>query len=67
MANTIYMTNMKITIEEHGYRFSREWPEDELDTERPGVGDAVDAALYLLSRIYPGEDEEREAREWDVL
>ena len=56
---------MKISLEEHGYSFSREWKEDELDTERPGVDDAVDAALYLMSCVYPGKDVERAAREWE--
>ena len=57
---------MEIEITEHGYSFSREWKEDELDTERPGVEDAVDAALYLLSRVYPEKEVEREARKWEV-
>lgn len=57
---------MKIIIKEHGYSFSREWPEDELDTDRPGVDDAVDAALYLLSCVYPGEEVELAAREWEI-
>ena len=50
---------MKITIEEHGYSFSHEWKEDELDTERPTVEEAVEAALYLLSRMYPEEKVEK--------
>ena len=57
---------MKIYIEEHGYSFSREWAEDELDTERPSVDDAVDAALYLMSCVYPGKDVELAAREWEI-
>lgn len=57
---------MKIYIEEHGYSFSREWAEDELDTERPSVDDAVDAALYLMSCVYLGKDVELAAREWEI-
>lgn len=57
---------MKIEITEHGYSFSREWKEDGLDTDRPNVDDAVDAALYLMSCVYPGKDVERAAREWEV-
>lgn len=57
---------MKIEITEHGYSFSREWKEDEQDAERPGVDDAVDAALYLMSCVYPGKDVERAAREWEI-
>ena len=57
---------MKIEVTEHGFSFSREWKEDELDEERPTVEEAVDAALYLLSRIYPEKEVEREARKWEV-
>ena len=55
---------MKITIEEHGYVFSREWPEDELDTMRPEADDAIDAALYLLALIYSRTEVEESARKW---
>lgn len=57
---------MKIEITEHGYSFSREWKEDELDTERPNVEEAVEAALYLLSRMYPEEKVEKAARKWEA-
>ena len=57
---------MRIEITEHGFSFSREWKEDELDNERPDVDDAVDAALYLLSRVYPEEKVEQAAKEWEA-
>lgn len=56
---------MKITIEEHGYSFSREWKEDEYDTERPNAVVSVDAALYLLSRVFPSDDVMKAANEWE--
>lgn len=56
---------MKITIEEHGYSFSREWKEDEYDTERPNAEVSVDAALYLLSRVFPSDDVMKAANEWE--
>lgn len=41
---------MKITIEEGGYYFSRDFKE-----EHPNIDEAVFAVYYLLSRIYSSE------------
>lgn len=57
---------MKITVQDHYYFYSVEWPEDSLDSTRPDVSTAVDAALYLLTRIYPGKRVQDEANVWEI-
>ena len=57
---------MKISVQDHQFCFTVNWPEDSLDSTRPDVSTAVDGALYLLTRIYPYDKVQREANSWEA-
>ena len=61
-----HLCQMKITVEEEGYVFSREWEVDEIGQGHPSIDDAVEAALYLLCLVYEEEKVEESARYWEV-
>ncbi len=66
LQDTITQIDMKITVSESHFEYTAHWDVDEHGDGRPSVDDAVDAALYLLSRVFDGQKVEDCAHDWEI-